>query len=446
MDISMDKTLPNNLEAERMLLGAIMMDNAMPSDAKVSDLYLGQHRKILEFMKELVDRNEPVNMLSVKNILQLNDSLEAVGGAAYLATLTDGLPNIELAPQYLRMIRRESALRRIIQIGNEAMTKGYDATLDPQEIISKILEDCDEASGIIEIESGLKPIGDFVNPVYSELEARANGQHTTSFSTGFIDLDRLLSGGVRRGNLFVVAGRPGQGKTAFATNIILNMAKKRIACAFFSLEMGALEITERMLSALGKVDGNRMRTGFLNRDDWSKITRAAGELMQLPIYIDDSTAISVSDIRSRVRRIKPNGSDSGSIDVILVDYLQLMVAPEKFRKNADEQAITAAISKGLKNTAKNMNVAMVAVSQLSRASEKRTDRRPQLSDLRSSGQIEQDSDIVAFVYRQEMGSPTEKNIGKAEIIVAKQRNGPIGDIKLAFAKELTSFSDLYEGE
>jgi replicative DNA helicase len=444
MDITLEKTLPCNLEAERMLLGAIMMDNAMPSDARVEDMYLGQHRKILGFMKDLLEQNEPINLLSVKNIIQKNNCLEAVGGAAYLASLTDGLPNIELAPQYLRMIRRESALRRIINLGSEAMTKGYSADLEPQEIISKILEDCDEASGIVEMESGLKPIGDFVNPVYSELEARANGQHTTSFSTGFIDLDRLLSGGVRRGNLFVIAGRPGHGKTAFATNIILNMAKKRIACAFFSLEMGAFEITERMLSVLGRVDGTRMRTGFLNRDDWSKLTRAAGELMQLPIYIDDSTAISVSDIRSRVRRVKPKGSESGSIDLILVDYLQLMVAPEKLRKNADENVITAAISKGLKNTAKNMNVAMVAVSQLSRSSEKRTDRRPQLSDLRSSGQIEQDADIVAFVFRQEMGSPTEENIGKSEIIVAKQRNGPIGDIHLVFEKELTSFGNLYE--
>ncbi len=441
MDISLEKTLPSNLEAERLLIGAILMDNAVPTDVKVSDLYLDQHRRILESMISLSESNEPINVLSVKNALQNKNQLEAIGGAAYLASLTDGLPNLELAPQYIRIIRRDSALRRLIQMGNETMARGYGAEEEPQDIINSVLDACDEASGICDSEKGLRPISDYIGPVFQNIEARANNQVSDAYSTGFVDLDKMLSGGVRSTDQFVLAARPGNGKTALAMNMAINLGIKGIDTAVFSLEMGAHQIIERMISQIGRIDYQRMRSGFLNREDWRKISTAAGELSELPIYIDDSTGVTVADIRSRIRKLRPKSG--GKIQVNIIDYLQLINPPERLRRNADDNSVTSAISKALKALAKNLDVAQIVISQLSRASEKRTDRRPQLSDLRNSGQIEQDADVVVFIQRQEMGDPTEENAGLADLIIAKQRNGPTGEIRLAFSKEYMRFDSLY---
>lgn len=446
MNISLEKTLPNNLEAERALLGAILIDCAMPSDARVEDFYLEAHRRILETMRQMDERNETIDLVALKNALQMKNQLELVGGAVYLAALTDGLPRIDLAPQYLRIIREKASLRRLIHMGNEVMTRAYSDEDLPGEIISAAMEGIDHATMIIDEDTGLRPIGDFVSPVFEELEMRANKKTSDAWATGFVDLDRMMSGGIRKQNLAIIAGRPGHGKTAFLTSMLLNMAKRGTNCAFFSLEMGAMEIVERMLCVLSRVDGGKMRTGFLNREDWAAISQAAGELSSYPIYIDDTPALSVADLRSRIRRVRPkhkNGVGQGEIEIVGVDYLQLMSPPDRLKRSTDDNAVTSAISKGLDNLAKVMNVGLLAVSQLSRASEKRTDRRPQLSDLRNSGQIEQDADVVMFVYRQEMGSPTEENTGMAEIILAKQRNGPIADIKLAFEKQCTAFHNLY---
>ena len=333
MDISLEKALPNNLEAERALLGAVLLECAMVSDARVNDFYLESHRRILATMREIDERNETIDLIALKNALQMKNQLEACGGAAYLASLTDGLPRIELSNQYLRVIRQKASLRRLIAMGSEIMSRAYMDEEDPGEIISAAIEAIDEATIIIDEDNGLRPIGDFVGLVFNELEQRANKKTTDSWATGFHDLDRMLSGGIRKQNLVIIAGRPSHGKTALLTCMLLNMARKGINCAFFSLEMGVLEIVERMLEVLSRVDGGRMRTGFLTKEDWARISRAAGELSDLPIYIDDTPALSVADLRSRIRRVRPkhkNGVGDGRIEIVGVDYLQLMTPSKNY--------------------------------------------------------------------------------------------------------------------
>ena len=442
MDISLEKTLPNNLEAERAILGAILIDCAIPADIRATDFYLDSHRRIVESMKDLADHNEAINLISLKNYLMVKGELEAVGGTAYLASLTDGIPKLEMAPQMFRIIRSKAAARKIIHIGNEAMVRAYEDKEDPQTIMSGILDGCDEANAILDESGGLVPVGDFVSPVFSEIEARANKKISGAFATGFVDIDHMLSGGIRPTNEVIVAGRPGHGKTAFTTNMMVNMARNGIKCALFELEMSTQEIIERMICQIGRVDGARMHTGFLNKEDWSRISRAAGDIVELPIYIDDSTGIGVSDMRARVRRCQQKYKIK--LDVCGVDYLQLLSPPESLRRNADDNAQIAAVSKGIKFMAKSMDMGLIAVSQLSRASERRRDRTPQLSDLRSSGQLEQDADIVMFVYREEMSDSTEENAGLSRIILAKQRSGPTGEVQLAFTKQFTCFDNLFQ--
>jgi replicative DNA helicase len=441
MDISLDKVLPSNLEAERAILGAILLDCAIPADVRVSDFYLDSNRKILSSMQELAARNEPVNLISVKNALHIEGKLEACGGAAYLASLTDGLPRIDLAPQYFRIIRREAALRRLIQMGNTAMAQGYAAEQEPQELIASVLDACDEANAILDESGGLRSMAEVMQPVFTEIENRSDGKQTGAYPTGFTDIDKMLAGGIRPQNSVIIAGRPSSGKTSFMSNMLVNLGRRGTPCALFELEMSTQEMIEKMICQVGHVDGGRLRTGFLNKEDWRNITNAAGEISNYPIFIDDSTGIGVSDMRARIRKAQQKYKIK--FKVASVDYLQLLQPPESLRRNADDNAQTAAISKGIKFMAKSMDLSMIALSQLSRASEKRRDHTPQLSDLRNSGQVEQDADVVMFVYREVMGDPTEENVGQAKIIIAKQRNGPTGDVQLAFTKQFTSFENLY---
>lgn len=435
-DITLEKTLPTNLEAERLILGAILLEYMVPADLNQADFYLESHRKIYGAMTDLQEHGEPADIFTVKNKLQAKDELESCGGAAYLASLTDGLPRMEYSRRYIKAIRTAAAHRRLIQMSNEVMARAFQAEQDPREIASLCLDACDEINMSLEESAGLKPLEGFLSPVFAELEARAQRKEPTPYRLGFMDIDRILT--LRAGNELVIAARPGHGKTAFMGNVITNLAKRKINCAVFSLEMGAWEIVERMIATEAEVSLSRMSTGFMSRDDWSRISRAAGVLSELPIWIDDSSSVAVSDMRSRMMRIKQG------IQVWAVDYMQLVSPPERLRKNANEFEQMAAISKSLKATAKNMNNVLLAVSQLSRASERRKDQRPQLSDLRSSGQIEQDADAVAFLYREEVSNATEENHGLAEFILGKQRNGPIGTFNLAYVGEYTKFAPLYQ--
>lgn len=439
--LNINKILPCDLDAERAILGAILLDCAIPADIRATDFYQESHRIIINCMQELADKGEEINLISLKSALQSAGRLEACGGVVYLSSLTDGLPRIEVAPQMLRMIRSKSALRRLIQVGSEVVERAYSDQEDPLDIIAAIQDGCDDAGAILDESTGLVHVGDMVNAVYTEIEGRSNHKNSNAFPTGYYDLDGLLSGGIRPQNQVVVAGRPGSGKTAFMTNMILNMGKGGITSALFELEMSAQEIIERMICVEGRVDGGRMRTGYLTRDDWMNITHAAETLVKCPIYIDDSTGIRVSDMRARIRKAQQKYKIK--INICGVDYLQLLSPPERTRRDADENATVSAISRGLKFMAKNLDIGVVAVSQLSRASEKRKDRTPQLSDLRSSGQIEQDADIVMFVYREEMSDPTEANNGRAQIILAKQRNGPTGEVILAYSRQHTAFNSIY---
>jgi replicative DNA helicase len=436
-EISLEKRLPVNMEAERYLLGAMLLDCAMPADAKPGDFYLEAHRKIFNCMSELFEKGEDVNLFVVKNRLQACSELETVGGVAYLVGLTDGIPRMDMAPQYIREIRNMAALRRLIQMGADTMARGYQAEEAPRDITTSVLDACDEVNSMLQEDEGLKPIADLVGPAFKQIEARANRQSSGAYPTGYTDLDRMLSGGLRPTNQTLIAGRPGSGKTAFATNVALNISKTE-PVAFFSLEMGAGELIERMIASEAEVDLCRLNTGFLNKQDWGRICKAAGDICNLKLWIDDSTGISVSDMRSRIRRIR------AGIKVCVVDYLQLLNPPERLRKAANEYEQVGAISKSLKFMAKSMNIAMVSLSQLSRAPEKRRDPKPQLSDLRSSGNLEQDADNVLFVYREELASPTDENSGLADIIVGKQRNGPIGEVKLGYVKQFTKFTNLYQ--
>lgn len=378
-DFSLEKTLPYNLDAERAYLGAALLECAMPAEAELGYFYLEGHRRILSAMKRLSDRNEPINIISVKSELSIHGELEAAGGAVYLVSLTDGLPRIELAPQYLRMIKRDAALRSLIKMGGEVMALGYDGSIEPEELVTKAMELCDSVSEMTDDTGGPKHISDILQATYTEIEQRSNSKITGAYPTGYTDLDKMLSGGIRPQNLFTIAGRPGSGKSSVSVNMLLNQGAKGIPCILFSIEMGESEIMERMLCCEAMVDFGKIRTGYISREDWIKINQAAGRISQYPIWIDDSTDIAVSDIRIRIRRLKKE------IALAYVDYLQLLKPPASMRKNADDTAQITAISKGLKFMAKSMNIGVVALSQLSRASEKRTNRRPQLSDLRGSG-------------------------------------------------------------
>jgi replicative DNA helicase len=439
-EISLEKSLPCNLEAEQMVIGAIMLEESVPEGCDPADFYMEAHRRIYSAAVDLFEKGEPVNAFSLKNELQFRNQLEMVGGAAYLASLTNGLPKMALAPQYIRAIKNCAAARRLIQLSNESMTMAYQFEEPVEAMVSRVIAGCDQISGLLEEGQGLKHIGDLIGPVFKTIESRSNHESADAISSGFTDLDRLLSGGFRPQNNIVIAARPGHGKTALLSNMLINMGMKGVPSAFFSIEMGAFEIIERMISQIGEVDGNRLRTGFLNKDDWNKVSSAAGIISELPIYIDDSTNITTAEMRARVRRIR----GKVEIKVIGLDYLQLINPPEYMHKNTNEFQQMAAISKSIKFMAKETNTVVLNVSQLSRESEKRKDPRPKLSDLRSSGQIEQDADVVMFVYRAEVNNQTEENVGVGELLISKQRNGPLGDLPIAFLKQYTKFTNLYE--
>lgn len=432
-DEYLTKIMPHDLDLEKAIIGAMLLAQRYDLDIKPTDFYLESHREIVACLMEMVEKGLSPDLLSLKNALGDIDKLERVGGAGYLVKLTDGMPNIQMSGEYLRQLRDKAAQRRLIQAGNEAMQRGY-AMDDPREMANAMIEACDEALGLTDQAQGLKPIADLVESSYKELEQVAEKKVPDAYAFGWLDIDRILAGGVRKRNLAIVAGRPGTGKTSYLANSCYAMAKAGARVGFFSLEMGAHELMLRMLASVGEVSLGRMNIGFLNKEDWVKIGQAAAEISGLPIFVDDSTNIGVSDMRSRIRRVP------GGVQVCFVDYLQLLNPPEKM-KRASEFEQVAATSKQLKFMAKSMDIGVVAAAQLSRASEKRKDKRPQLSDLRSSGQIEQDADIAMLLYREELVDKTETNQGQADVIIAKHRNGPTGSAKLTYQGEFTRFTD-----
>ncbi|MBN2318727.1 MAG: replicative DNA helicase [Acidobacteria bacterium] len=443
-DISLEKILPNNLEAERSILGAVLLDDsaslAVFENLKPQDFYLESHRRIFEKMIQLMNNSRPIDLVTLKEELQKANELESVGGAAYLTSLTDGLPRVMNIEHYAQIVREKSTLRRLIQISNETMARSYQDEESAQEILQHIERAVFDIANQ-QFRTGFIPIVPIVSEVFKEIEELSNRKApVTGLETGFTDLDRMLAG-LHPSDLIIVAARPGLGKTSLCLNVAEHIAiRQHKTVGIFSLEMSKEQLVKRLLCSEARIDAHRINTGFLNKEDWNNLSRASGDLSETKIFIDDTASATVSELRSKSRRL----SMEHGLDLIIVDYLQLMSGSGPRYENRTQEI--SQISRGLKGIAKELNIPVIAVSQLSRAIESRTGehRKPQLSDLRESGSIEQDADVVMFIYREEMVNPTEENSGLAELIIGKQRNGPVGSIQLAFSKQFTRFDSLYQ--
>jgi replicative DNA helicase len=435
----LDRIPPQNLEAEQAVLGAILLD----SDSLVTamerinsdDFYRTSHQRIYESMVELAEENEPIDLITLTAKLQNKQELEEIGGIKYLSELAHAVPTAANIDYYAQIVEEKSMLRRLIRAATNIVTDGYASTDDVSDLLGeaekKILEISQRRSG-----SGFIAIRDVLMEVFDKVEFLYNNKGgTTGVKSGFQDLDKMTSG-FQRSDLIIVAARPSVGKTAFALNIAQNVGvREKETVAIFSLEMGAPQLVQRMICAEANVDASRMRTGFLETDDWEKITMAIGSLSEANIYIDDSPSATVADIRARCRRLK----QEKGLGMILIDYLQLIHGRGK---GDNRQQEVSEISRTLKQIARELDVPVIALSQLSRGVEQRQDKRPMMSDLRESGSIEQDADIVAFLYRDDYYDKESEKKNIIEIIIAKQRNGPVGTVELAFLKNFNKFVGL----
>ena len=429
---------PQNVEAEKSVLGSVFLDNdsllRIVDLISPEDFYRKSHALIYQAFLKLFERGDPIDLITVESELQKMGVLEQVGGIDYLMELAEFVPTPVHVVKYAQIVKEKAVLRELISVCHEIIRKCHESDKDVEELL-------DEAESLIfaisekRTRSDFSPSRELVKAAISQLETLAHKrQLITGIPTGFYDLDRMTAG-LQPSDLVVVAARPGMGKTSFVLNIALNVAlEEGGTVAIFSLEMSKEQIALRMLSSVSRVDYQKLRTGNISPDDWKSIIEAASELSDASIYIDDTPAISVLEMRAKARRLQ---AEHG-LDLIIVDYLQLMRG--RGRKENRQQEISE-ISRSLKGLAKELNVPVVAVSQLSRAVEARTDKRPQLSDLRESGAIEQDADLVLFIYRDEVYNKATAEPNVAEVIIGKQRNGPVGTVKLTFIKECTKFEN-----
>ncbi len=445
VDYSLHKIPPQNLEAEQSVLGAILLDNDSLHHVldiiSVEDFYSEAHRKIFSGILDLYERNEPSDLLTLSNVLRDKSKLDSVGGEAYIASLVDSVPSAAHINYYSKIVKEKAVLRNLIGAATEILDKSY----GPTDNIDNILDEAENTIFKIsdhKIKPAFYSMKEIVKDSFRSIESLFEKKALiTGVATGFGRLDELTSG-FQKSDLIIIAGRPSMGKTAFAINIAQHTAiNNNIPVAIFSLEMSKEQLAFRMLSSEGKVDSQRLRKGFLGETDWPKLTAAAGKLSEAPIFIDDTPAISALEMKAKARRLK---AEAG-LGMIVLDYLQLMKGRDSSVPR--EQEISE-ISRSLKSLAKELDIPVVALSQLNRQVESRTDKRPQLADLRESGAIEQDADVIIFIYRDEVYNKSEDNPekGQAEVIVGKQRNGPTGMVKLAFLKEFTSFENLALGQ
>jgi len=445
VDLSSHKLPPQNIEAEQSVLGGILIENGAINKVMeiltVDDFYRDSHQRIFNALVDLSERDEPADLITLTNELRKSNQLDSIGGASYLASLIDSVPTAANIEYYAKIVKEKAILRKLIETSTDIITQSYEDRGD----VESFLDEAERA--IFEIsEKRVKPsfysIRDIVKESFKTLERLFEKKElVTGVPSGFKELDRLTAG-FHASDLIIVAGRPSMGKTALCLNLAQYAAiEKRIPVAIFSLEMSKEQLVIRMLCSEAQVEGTRLRTGFLTESDWPKLTLAAGNLSDAPIFIDDSAAISVLELRAKSRRLK---GDYG-LGMLIIDYLQLMKG--RTRVESRQQEISE-ISRSLKALAKELNIPVIAVSQLSRKTEERQGMRPQLSDLRESGAIEQDADLILFLYRDEVYNRSEDNPnkGKAEVIIGKQRNGPIGKIEMAFLDKFTTFKELYKGE
>ncbi len=433
------KVAPQNIEAEKSVLGSMIIDQeAIGSAVEILDqdsFYDPAHRKIFEAVLKLYNERKNVDLITLSDELKSQGALEEVGGVSYLTVLIDFVPSAANVEYYARIVKEKNIQRQLIQNATQIIAESYKPGADIDELV-------DGAERLIfqiatarlrqkatHIKELIKETIETIDNLYQRKE------YVTGISTGFIEFDKMTSG-LQKSDLIIVAGRPSMGKSSWAMSVAEHAAvDKKIGVALFSLEMSKEQLVQRMLCSHGRVDAHKVRSGFLLPSDWPKLTAAAGKLSTAPIFIDDAPAISVLELRTKARRLKSNHD----IQLIIVDYLQLMRGT--YRADSRQQEISD-ISRSLKALARELSVPIMAISQLSRAVESRQDHRPQLSDLRESGAIEQDADLVVLLMREEYYFPTEENKGIAELIIAKQRNGPVGTIKTTFIKEYMKFENL----
>jgi replicative DNA helicase len=436
----LDKVPPQNLEAEMAVLGSLLIDEEAIAVAietlSADSFYKDSHRKIFDAILELFNASKAVDLITLTDELKRKGQLEGVGGVSFLTSLANSVPTAANIGHYVSIVKEKSILRTLINNATRIVSECYeaegdvDAVVDSAEKLVFEVSDKKHQGSYISLKEIVKSSIETIDKLYQKKA------HVTGIPSGFVDFD-LKTSGLQPSDLIVVAGRPSMGKSAFA----LGMAEyagviEKIPTAVFSLEMSKEQLVQRMLCSHAKVDAHKVRTGYLATSDWPRLTAAAGKLSEAPIFIDDSPAISVMELRAKARRLKAHQD----IQLIILDYMQLMRGTVTSAESRQQEI--SEISRSLKALAREINVPVVAISQLSRAVESRNDHRPQLSDLRESGAIEQDADVVVLILREEYYNPTPDNQGKAEIIIAKQRNGPVGSLSLTFIKEYTRFENL----
>jgi replicative DNA helicase len=438
-DTDIRKVPPQNLEAERAVLGAILMDNetvyTVMEILEPSAFYQPSHRLIFSTMLDLSERGEPIDIVTLTDRLRSAGSLDKAGGPDYIPTRADEVPTSAGVANYAKIVKEKATLRNLIETSSEIVQDCFDAPGD----VDQLLDEAERRIFAISeerIRSGFLSMKEIVKSSFKTIESLyEKKEHITGVPSGFADIDELTSG-FQSSDLIIIAGRPSMGKTAFCLNVAQYASmQKQLTVAVFSLEMAKEQLVMRMLCSEARIDAHRLRSGFLGQTDWPKLSTAAGRLADAAIYIDDTPALSSMEMRAKTRRLK---ADKG-LDLVIVDYLQLMSS--RRRSDSREQEISE-ISRSLKALAKELGVPVVALSQLNRGVESRMDKRPILADLRESGAIEQDADVIIFIYRDEVYNKESMEKGIAEIIIGKQRNGPVGTRKLTWLDKYTRFEDL----
>lgn len=444
-DVAALRLPPHSIEAEQSVLGSVLLDNA--AWEKIADLlhegdfYRHDHRLIWQHLSRLIERNQPADVLTLQDALRSTGRLEEAGGLAYLNGLASATPSAANVRRYAEIVRDRAVLRQLVSVSDEIATtalnpQGRDTRQILDEAESRIFQISEEGSrgrsGFQDLQSVLTQVVERVDDLYN----RENPNDITGVPTGFLDLDRMTSG-LQPGDLVIIAARPSVGKTAFALNISEHVAiQEGLPVAVFSMEMGATQLAMRLVCSVGRIDQQRLRTGRLTEDDWPRLTSAIQKMQDANLFIDETPALNPLELRARARRL---ARQYGKLGLIMVDYLQLMNGAGSSGDNRATEV--AEISRSLKALAKELNVPVIALSQLSREVEKRNDKRPVMSDLRESGAIEQDADVILFIHREDRYDPDSPNKGMAEIIIGKQRNGPIGSVTLTFLGQYTKFEN-----
>ena len=437
MNEMIDRIPPHNNEAEQSVIGAIFLEpQALITAAEVlvpEDFYRMAHQKIFTTMLTLSDRGQAIDVVTVTEELSAKKELEDVGGISYLTEIANSVPTAANIVHYANIVEEKALLRRLIRVATTIVEDGYTREDEVEALLSEAEKNMMEVSNRKNA-GDFKHIKDVLVQTYDNIELlHTQKGDVTGIPTGFTDLDKITAG-FQRNDLIIVAARPSVGKTAFALNIAQNVATKTSEkVAIFSLEMGADQLVMRMLCAEGNIDAQRLRTGDLQAEDWRKLTMAMGSLSNAGIFIDDSSGIRVNEIRSKCRRLQ----QEHGLGMVIIDYMQLIQGSGKSGENRQQEV--SEISRSLKGLARELEIPVIALSQLSRGVEQRQDKRPMMSDLRESGSIEQDADIVSFLYREDYYDKETENENMIEIIIAKQRNGPTGTVTLAFAKEYNKF-------